>query len=380
MRNNPYKTIGDFIADTSFRDWILHTDPAAEVFWHNWAHMNPTKQDLMENAKELLYILKTSGKSISDEEIEIEIEKILSAIKEDPSLADNQTSITPNRTVIFFKRNWWKVAAAAIVAIAGVWTMGTHRVPVVKESSYETFTIAVKKTSDEFVNTTDAAQNIKLSDGSTVKLSPKSKFVYSGDATEKREIYLDGEAVFDVAKNPSKPFIVYTNDLVTKVLGTSFWVKAYADKKFTLVSVKTGKVSVFKKNVTVEKHNATPYELGGLVVTPNQMVILDEEKILHKKIIDKPDVLPAPKCFNFNFDSTPLKKVFAVMQEAYGINIVFDEEAIAYCTIKFDMGGGTFYEKLKMICTAVNGTYEIIDGSVVFSTKGCPKKDEKKDQ
>ncbi|MDI3319857.1 FecR family protein [Pinibacter soli] len=375
MRNNPYKTIGDFIADTSFRDWILHTDPAAEVFWHNWAHMNPTKQDLMENAKELLYILKTSGKSISDEEIEIEIEKILSAIKEDPSLADNQTTITPNGTVIFFRRNWWKVAAAAVIAVAGVWGFSaSHKVPPAKESCYETFTVAVKKTSDEFVNTTDITQKIKLSDGSTVMLSPKSKFVYSGNATEKREIYLEGEALFDVAKNPSKPFIVYTNDLVTKVLGTSFWVKAYADKKFTLVAVKTGKVSVFKKNVTAEKHNATPYELGGLVVTPNQMVILDEEKILRKKITDKPDVLPAPKIFNFNFDSAPIKKVFAIMQEAYGINIVFDEEAVENCTINAPMGNETFYQKLDMICTAINGTYEIIDGSVVFSTKGCPKK------
>lgn len=372
MRNNPYKTIGDFIADTSFRDWILHTDPAAEVFWHNWAHMNPTKQDLMENAKELLYILKTSGKSISDEEIEIEIEKILSAIKEDPSLADNQTSISPNGTVIFFKRNWWKVAAAAVVAVAGVWTMSaSHKVAAVKESSYETFTVAVKKTADEFVNMTDSTQKIKLSDGSTVMLSPKSKFVYSGVTTEKREIYLDGEAVFDVAKNPSKPFIVYTNDLVTKVLGTTFWVKAYAYKKFTLVSVKTGKVSVFKKNLFSEKHDATPYELGGLVVTPNQMVILDEEKILRKKITDKPDVLPAPKAITFKFDSTPIKQVFAAMQEAYGINIVFDEETVANCSLSANMGSETFYEKLNLICRSINATYEIIDGSVVISTGGC---------
>ncbi|MDH7461781.1 FecR family protein [Chitinophagaceae bacterium 26-R-25] len=376
MRNNPYKTIGDFIADTSFRDWILHTDPAAEVFWHNWAHMNPTKQDLMENAKELLYILKTSGKSISDEEIEIEIEKILSAIREDPSLADNQTSISPNGTVAFFKRNWWKVAAAAVVAVVGAWALtASHKGATVKESSYETFTIAVKKTADEFVNTTGSIQKIKLSDGSTVMLSPRSKFVYSGNATEKREIYLEGEAVFDVAKNPSKPFIVYTNDLVTKVLGTTFWVKAYADKKFTLVSVKTGKVSVYKKNVFSEKHNATPYELGGLVVTPNQMVILDEEKVLRKKITDKPDVLPAPKSFNFNFDSAPIKKVFAIMQEAYGINIVFDEEAFANCTINAPMGNETFYQKLDVICKAINASYEIIDGSVVMSTRGCPKKE-----
>jgi ferric-dicitrate binding protein FerR (iron transport regulator) len=267
------------------------------------------------------------------------------------------------------------VAAAAVIAVVGVWSMNpSHKTSAVKESSYENFTVAVKKTSDEFVNSTDSTQKIKLSDGSTVMLSPKSKFVYSGMATEKREIYLDGEAVFDVAKNPSKPFIVYTNDLVTKVLGTTFWVKAYANKKFTLVSVKTGKVSVFKKNLAYEKHNATPYELGGLVVTPNQMVILDEEKILRKKITDKPDVLPTTKCFNFHFDSTPIKKAFAIMQEAYGINIVFDEETVASCTISGDMTNGTFYQKLDMICTSIAATYEIIDGSVVFSSKGCPKK------
>lgn len=373
MRNNPYKTIGDFIADALFRDWILHNDPAAEVFWHNWAQMNPTKQDVMENAKELLYILKTSGKSISDEEIEIEIEKILSAITEEPSLADNQTSPQHKGTLVFLKRNWWKIAAAIIIAVVGLWSFQMYSSTAIntKESSYETFTTAVKKTAEQYINTADSAKKILLSDGSKVVLSKNSKFVFSGVNAAKREVYLDGEAFFDVAKNSSKPFIVYTNELVTKVLGTSFWVKAYASDKNTLVSVKTGKVSVFKKDNFSEKHDVKPYELGGLVVTPNQQVIIDDAKTLRKKIIEKPDVIPAAKVYCFSFDATPVKEVFTIMQEAYGINIVFDDEAVATCSLSANMGNESFYEKLNLICRCINATYEIIDGSVVISSGGC---------
>jgi transmembrane sensor len=67
-----------------------------------------------------------------------------------------------------------------------------------------------------------------LPDGTTVVLNKKSKLSYPVEFTgSTREVFLTGEAFFDVAHNPSKPFKVHTGVFVTKVLGTAFSIKAY---------------------------------------------------------------------------------------------------------------------------------------------------------
>ena len=86
---------------------------------------------------------------------------------------------------------------------------------------------------------------MQLADGSKVWLGACSKLKYpvafNGDT---REIYLEGEAFFDVAKNPDKPFIVKTKDFLVKALGTSFNVMNYSDESFSHTTLKTGKIEV----------------------------------------------------------------------------------------------------------------------------------------
>ena len=67
---------------------------------------------------------------------------------------------------------------------------------------------------------------------------------------EKREIWIEGEVFFDVAKNPEKPFIIHSGNLQTVVRGTSFNVKAYKEIGEISVSVKSGKVEVGTNNNT----------------------------------------------------------------------------------------------------------------------------------
>ncbi len=96
--------------------------------------------------------------------------------------------------------------------------------------------------------TTDDGHRLTLTlpDGSKVKVNADSRLEIAEAAfnKEKREVWLTGEAFFEVAKNPDKPFIIHTGAMQTTVRGTSFNVKAYAELGENVVSVRDGKVEI----------------------------------------------------------------------------------------------------------------------------------------
>lgn len=89
-------------------------------------------------------------------------------------------------------------------------------------------------------------ETVTLPDGSRVCLNVGSRLTYDEKHfnRNRREVRLDGEAFFEVAKNPEKPFSVQSGGIVTTVRGTSFNVKAYAALNENVVSVRDGRVEV----------------------------------------------------------------------------------------------------------------------------------------
>ncbi len=142
--------------------------------------------------------------------------------------------------------------------------------------------IAFKKpmvSSEEVLTHNGSRTKILLPDGSNVWLNSGSKLNYGKNfETGKREVYLSGEAFFDVVKNPLRPFIIHTAAIDVKVLGTRFNVKAYADDKTTETSLIRGSVEVYLKNNPSKKYVLKPDE---------KLVLLNEvlkEKIKPNKI------------------------------------------------------------------------------------------------
>src|SRR5690606_39116708 len=123
-----------------------------------------------------------------------------------------------------------------------------------------------------------------LPDGSTVTLKPQSTIRYSSLFNMSvREVYLEGEGFFEVTKDKDKPFLVYANEITTRVLGTSFIVRAFdSDNKIT-VAVKSGKVSVMTKP-EVDTNN------DEIILTPNQEIVYDKsDKVVARRIVEKPE-------------------------------------------------------------------------------------------
>lgn len=106
---------------------------------------------------------------------------------------------------------------------------------------------------------------VVLPDNSIVFLNADTKLNYPPQFNNNvRDVYLDGEAFFEVTKDPNKPFIVHTSGMEVKVVGTSFNVKAYSADKLIETSLLTGSIEVSVKNRPNEK----------IILSPNEKLVI----------------------------------------------------------------------------------------------------------
>ncbi len=263
---------------------------------------------------------------------------------------------------------WYRVAAAVVIlALAG---LGFY-VYSQQDLFDEEIKVSVAKSST-ITNNTSIATLHMLSDGTVIMLQPNGSLEFPDEfPSDKREIVLNGEAFFDVTKDKNRPFIIHTGDVTVRVLGTSFNVRAYEGAKEITVAVKTGKVSVYAKGDIVDaKKNTTKEEI---ILTPNQVVVYNTvNENFSRKIVDDPQIiLEKPTLFAMEYEATPVAKIFQVVEENYGIDIVYDEEALSSCSLTTSMSEEGLFERIEIICQAIGARYEMIDGKIVVSSSGC---------
>jgi hypothetical protein len=227
--------------------------------------------------------------------------------------------------------------------------------------------------SSVITNTTQETLIIKLPDNSKVSLEPKSsmKLLFSGD---RRAVYLNGEAFFEVTHNPRLPFFVHANEVTTKVLGTSFIVKAMEDEPRVTVVVKTGKVSVYT-NEERKPTSSTPREI---ILTPNQQIVFDKTvKGISKQIVKNPQVIvPKEELKQMRFEEAPVSEIFVALEKAYGVDIEFDEAMFSSCELTTVISDDGLYNRLEIICDAIGTTYKLEEERIVISGAGCSERTE----
>ena len=275
--------------------------------------------------------------------------------------------------VPFHKKFWFKIAASLTIVMLFAWLaisrLTEHGVSGVKENLTADRGLLIEK-----INSGKVPLLVRLNDGSQVTLAPESRIRYARKFVgSKREVYLTGEAFFDIHKDPSRPFFVYANELVTKVLGTSFTIKAYKTSKEVTVEVKTGRVSVFTQLDPDAKEKISNHELEGVVLSPNQKIIYARDQIrMVKTLVEKPEIIISKaKTPQFIFEDMPVSEVFDAIGKAYGIDILYDEELLKDCPLTAILENQTLHEKLTIICKAIEANYEILDGQIVVHGKGC---------
>ena len=388
MEKYKYYNLQDLVWDDAFRQWVLSPTPETNAVWHQWLSENPERWDIVQDASEVVRSVKVNEPTISDQEIRRLVQKTVQKVEKTEQLPQNtdgtsrynregvaELDIEPLK-VVFYRQTWFRIAASVALLIGlGWWTWDLQKTKQ-SENIYENLISNTPSKLIETTNNTNAPQIIQLSDGSKVTLNTGSRISYESVFTgDNRTVYLSGEAFFDVAKNPNKPFLVYANELVTKVLGTSFMIKAYQNDKEVTVEVKTGRVSVSTKHdqedKTITKNNA----LTGLVLTPNQKIVFNRQvEQLTKTLVDVPEIVALKnekQTFNFDFDDTPANEVFKVLEQAYNIPIVYDEAVLRNCPVTAPLTDQPLYDKLKIICKAIEAHYEVLDGQIIIQSRGC---------
>lgn len=213
-------------------------------------------------------------------------------------------------------------------------------------------------------------ETLCLTDGSQVTLSAGSTLKYpAAFAGHRREVYLQGQAFFKVAKNPQHPFLVYTSKLVTTVLGTSFLVTAYAGQE-ARVAVREGRVAVQARQGA--ELNATPTQpaAAGVLLLPNQQAVYSAAtRQLAKSLVEKP-LLLTPQLLAFR--NRPVPEVLMALEKAYGVNIVYDPRRLNECTITISFGDETLFEQLDVLCKALDARYKMANNAqIIFESNGC---------
>jgi len=366
--------LDDFFWDEKFRKDVL-AGSSSYSYWENWLIINPSKQKIVEKASLMILSMQVENVQISEDEIQqmiFDTQRILGGNEQE--VIDEPLQITKKRDYSYLL-----IAASFLFFILGwFWVENKKNITLSNASTYENL---IKKVTNKLIerdNNTNAPLIVVLPDGSKITLSKNSKISYPEQFAqlEKREVFLRGEAFFEVTRNPQKPFFVFADGLVTKVLGTKFKVRSYELDKDVIVEVASGKVSVFANKIATPEEKKSFNELSSIVLVANQKVTFSKEDAsIVKTLVNEPIYLKPDGDTKklFNFENSRLKEVFGVLSSIYGIDILFDEELSAECTLTANLEGYTLFEQLTIICKALNGSYEVLDGRVIVTSKGCKK-------
>jgi ferric-dicitrate binding protein FerR (iron transport regulator) len=256
-------------------------------------------------------------------------------------------------------RPWLNVAAALLILFAGAvsWRYFTKRQSGTAKTE-TTIAAAGQKDKPSAVN---KRQTIHLPDGSTAILNADSHLDYPSAFTGKtREIYLSGEAYFDIKHDPSKPFLVHTGKIVTRVLGTAFDIRAYPDDETIKVTVTKGKVQVLKENKSL-----------GLI-TANQQISFSKatEQAVRNTVDSKSLVAWKPEEIAFN-DISMLEAAKKI-GERFNVQIEFANPLIKNCRVTATFSEDDMLdEMLTVICGVTKSQYIIQNNKITIDGKGC---------
>ena len=204
------------------------------------------------------------------------------------------------------------------------------------------------------------ADVVELPDGTHISLGSKTTFHYDKDyGKDKRIVYLEGEAYFDVAKQKDKPFIVKTKEQDIEALGTKFNVMAYPLDSLVVTTLSEGSVRLTSLNM------AHP-----TILKPDQQLIYNRNtKKSYLQDVDAQQYSSWTSGYYY-FPQQSLQAILDRLSHVYGIQFTVNSEALNKRTFT-----GTFYrgQSIKDIMDIINLSipirYKIDDHHVTISEK-----------
>lgn len=224
-----------------------------------------------------------------------------------------------------------------------------------------------------------------LSDGTTVWLNAGSKLFYENDFSgTTREVRLEGEAFFDVIKNPKKPFIVHASGIDIRVLGTAFNVKSYPEDKNVETTLYRGLVNVVRAGDPAKKI---------IRLKPNEKLILSKQAANEAKMLSEQVTLPvkaSPESFTItHIDSTKkeserfetawlysrlefrgdsFEELALKLERWYNVTIAFTDEKVKQLTVTGSFENETVEQAMAALKAAFPINYKINDHEIFIGS------------
>lgn len=177
--------------------------------------------------------------------------------------------------------------------------------------------------------------NVKLSDGSRIWVNAGSRIIFPNSFSGKnREIYLVGEAYFEVMHDQNKPFRVKTSTVTIQVLGTSFNVSSYPDDNFVSAVLKEGKIRI--------EENDAGFFSSPVELSPNQMAVFKKDGNGIKVSKTNHEFYTAWKDGLLKFENAEINSLIIKVERFYNISIALKNPTVGKerITGKLDLNAG----------------------------------------
>jgi len=286
--------------------------------------------------------------AISPAAVEDSLQKVLSHLQLLPYTATvTQTKTTSQRRI-------WKAGLAAAVVLLllggiGFWYNNQKRSNTSQASLVEKH------------NARGTKSTIVLSDGSKIWLNADSKLTYPESFTgHTREVYLSGEAFFEVTKNPHKPFVIHLSKGTVRVLGTSFNIRAYDNEKVIETSVSTGRVAFIatgkqqQDTIFITPNNKVRYSLNDDQVKVEPTAAAEDKAWTEGKLI---------------FKALTLEEIAIELERNFGKKVVFEDEEPKHYRLTGAFENNSLDEIMFYLSKTKNFNYTITNSELLISNR-----------
>ena len=304
-----------------------------------WLKDDPEHKGLFDSYRKIWEGMdKVSG--ITTQEIENEWSRLEIAINE------QETRVVTLEPAKYSRRSILRIAATVALLV----------------SSFTIIYWFISQSSELQILAGNESMEHTFPDGSVASLNYNSSISYKKNFGEKtRSLELNGEAFFDVKKDPDKPFVIHSGNLEIKVLGTSFNVNAYPEADMLDVVVESGSVSVKLKGragstVTLEKGDKATFTKS--------------EMNLFKSVNTDKNYL-AWKTRRIVFEETSMTEVVELLSKVYGRILIIDSPSLEKCPITVTFDSQSLDAVLAVISSTLDVTTKQTENQIILSGEGC---------
>ncbi len=342
-------TTDDFVLDLEFAAWVVHLTVDTDKLWTEFLRNHPDKRAEISEATFIVKALQTVEEKVSEERLDVLLRNIQSGFRAKrrrilitvARIAAVAVVLIGSLSIILIKDHVIRQFPETLQTSA-IGDKGKIVLPDGSAVEFDTKETVIDQTlagnllvNHDTIKTASAERvqdpaalnqiiipygkrsEVTLADGTRVWLNSGSQLSYpSAFSKNSREVFLSGEAFFEVTDDPDRPFLVITQDVRISVLGTRFNVTSYTEDKTSQTVLLNGSVSIKRNSLLARSEKLIPGE---------RMVFNRDTESMTKDLVDTQYITSWVYGYLI-FENEPTPEIFKKLERYYNQTILLDAE------------------------------------------------------